>query len=123
MSLRDHAEQEMRIAGLYDKESDYGGMIPESVLKTVDSFREAGHSGGSAALTISILNKVLRYQTLTPINSDPQYWMEVQEEHAGRKGVWQSTRDGTYFSEDGGKTFYCLDDPEKKNWPKHISNG
>jgi hypothetical protein len=119
-NLLKHAEQEMRLAGLYDEDADYGGMIPEAVLKVVKVFSEEGHSGYSARLTGDILQKVLRFQTLTPINSDPQFWMEVSAEQMGRPGVWQSTRDGTYFSEDGGQTFYCLDDPEKKNFPKRF---
>lgn len=99
-----HAEDEMRIAGLYDKDADYGGMIPDAVLKCVKAFADEGHSGASAGLTISILERVLRFQTLTPINSDPKYWVEVSD------GLWQSTRDPSYFSKDGGKTFYGLND-------------
>ena len=110
-NLVKHAEREMRIAGLYDSDSDYGGMIPENVIECVEAFSKAGHSGGSAHLTIEVLNRVLRHKTLAPINSDPQYWMEVGH------NVWQSTRDPSYFSINGGTTFYCLDDPEKKNWP------
>ena len=112
-----HAEQEMKIAGLYDADSDYGGMIPEAVLKIVKSFSEEGHSGGSASLVSSILERVLRFRTLTPINSSSEYWMKVQDEHAHTPACWQSTRDPSYFSQDGGKTFYFLDDPEKKNFP------
>lgn len=113
-NLMKHAELEMKLAGLYDKDADYGGMLPEAVLKCVKAFSEAGHSGYSAAMTISILEKLLRFETLTPINSDSQYWMEVST------NVWQSTRNPAYFSENGGKTFYWLDDPEKKNFPKRL---
>lgn len=119
-NLVKHAETEMRIAGLYDVDADYGGMIPDAVMKCVKVFAEEGHSGGSAAVVISILEKVLRFQTLTPINSNPKYWMEVASAVAGTAGVWQSTRDPSYFSEDGGKTFYWLDDPERKNFPERL---
>lgn len=111
-NLLRHAEHEMRLAGLYDKDADYDGMIPDAVLKVVKVFSEEGHSGGSASLVLSILDKVLRFQTLTPITSDPATWMEVGT------GVWQSNREPATFSQDGGKTWYNLDDPEKKNWPK-----
>lgn len=113
-NLMNHAEREMRLAGLYDTDSDYGGMIPAAVLKCVEAFVSEDHSGGSAGLVTSILERVLRFKTLTPINSDPDTWMEVST------GIWQSNRDPNYFSEDGGKTFYWLDDPEKKNFPVRI---
>jgi hypothetical protein len=119
-NLVKHAEQEMRIAGLYDEGADYDGMIPDAVVEIVKVFAAQGHSGMSASIVTSILERVLRYKVLEPINSDPQYWMEVSAEQMGRAGVWQSTRDPGFFSEDGGTTFYSLDDPEKKNWPKRF---
>jgi hypothetical protein len=117
-NLMKHARQEMRLAGLYNEGADYDGMIPAAVLEVVEVFAKQGHSGMSAEITLSILEKVLRFKTLKPINSDPQYWMDVGE----ITGVmqWQSTRDPNYFSEDGGKTFYFLDDPEKKNFPERL---
>ena len=121
MGLVTHAKQEMELAGLYDKGADYDGMIPEAVMEIVEVFAKQGHSGYSASIVRSILSKVLAYDTLTPVNSDPQYWMKVSDEHAHTKACWQSTRDPSYFSEDGGKTFYWLDDPEKKNWPKRFN--
>jgi len=121
-NLVQHAIQEMKIAGLYDEDADYGGMIPDAVLKCVEAFAGQGHSGGSASIVISILERVLRFETLSPINSDPNYWMEHSAEVAGRPGVWQSTRNPAYFSQDGGRTFYSLDDPEKKNWPRSTSH-
>lgn len=107
-----HAEFELRRAGLYDKDSDYGGELAPAIVACVEKFASFGHSGGSAGISIAILEKLLRFQTLTPITSDPAEWMEVGP------GVWQSNREPATFSEDGGKTWYNLDDPEKKNFPK-----
>ena len=112
MGLVHHAENEMRLAGLYDKDADYGGMIPEAVMALVKAHADQGHSGGSHHLVLDIFNKVINYKTLTPINSDPSTWMEVGPD------VWQSNRSPSFFSQDGGKTWYDIDDPEKKNWPK-----
>ncbi len=109
--LVEHAEYELRKAGLYDKDSDYGGELAPCILEVVRKFSEYGHSGGSAGISIEILNKLLRFQVLSPITSDPSEWFEAAP------SVWQSNRDPATFSEDGGKTWYNLDDPEKKNWP------
>lgn len=101
------AEEEMRRAGLYSKDADYGGMIPEAVMKLVKAHSEAGHSGGSHWLTMQIFNKVINFKPLTPLSDDPTEWMEVSE------NIWQSRRQSDAFSTDGGKTFYTLEDREK----------
>lgn len=116
MSLVEHAEREMRLAGLYDKDSDYGGMIPEAVLSLVRAHSKEGHSGGSHWLTLQIFNKVVNYKTLTPITSNPEEWFKHDYQVAG-KDSWQNIRQSSVFSQDGGKTWYDIDDPEKKNWP------
>lgn len=100
-----YARDEMRRAGLYDDDSDYGGMIPDAVIDVVRAFSRAGHSGGSAALVTAILERVLRFQPLTPLTSNPDEWMEVGE------GLWQSKRQPSVFSHDGGQTWHDLDDP------------
>jgi hypothetical protein len=115
MGLVAHAEYELRKAGLYDKDSDYNGELAPAIVEVVKKFAELGHSGSSAGISIAILGKLLRFQTLSPITSDPAEWMEVGE------GVWQSKREPATFSEDGLKTWYNLDDPEKKNFPaRHL---
>jgi hypothetical protein len=116
MGLVEHAEREMRLAGLYDKDSDYGGMIPEAVMKLISAHASAGHSGGSHHITMQIFNKVANFKTLTPITSDPEEWFKHDHQTAG-EDCWQNTRQSSCFSQDGGKTWYDLDDPTKKNWP------
>lgn len=110
-NLIEHAKREMRLAGLYDADSDYGGRIPEAVLRVLRPFAEDRHSGGSAWLVTQVLERLMRYKTLTPITSDPQYWHDVSD--MSGEPMWQSTRDPACFSQDGGKTFYSVDDPER----------
>lgn len=110
-NLVKHAEAEMRKAGLYDADSDYSGMIPEAVMALVKPFAEAGHSGSSAMLTLEVFNRVARYKTLSPITNDPEEWMEVSEYGGlGSKSVHQNRRDGSLFSNDGGYTYYSIDE-------------
>lgn len=103
MSLVEHAESELRLAGLFDKNSDYEGMIAESVMELIKVFAAQGHSGCSAMLTLSAFNTCARFRPLTPITSDPSQWNEV-----GR-GLWQSRRCASIFSRDGGETSYDID--------------
>lgn len=111
MGLIEHAEREMRRAGLYEAGADYGGMIPEAVMKLVRALASEGHSGGSHALTMEIFNRVANYRTLTPITNDPGEWNDVS--YLGSPDglpIWQNRRDPSLFSNDGGKTYYSVDD-------------
>ena len=108
MGLVDHAEREMRLAGLYDKDADYDGMIPEAVMKLIRPFAESGHSGFSAGLTLAIFDKVARFKALTEPTDSPDEWNEVT------KGLWQSNRQPDLFSTDGGRLYYSVDDEDRK---------
>jgi hypothetical protein len=119
MSLIEHAKREMQLAGLYDKDADYGGMIPEAVMALVEAHSKQGHSGGSHHLVLEIFNRVINFKTLTPIGSTKDEWFKHDYQVAG-ENCWQNTRQGSIFSQDGGQTWYDLDDPEKKNFPKHL---
>lgn len=121
MSFREHAEREMRLAGFYDEDSDYGGMIPGAVLALVEAHSKEGHSGGSHELVIEIFKKVICFKTLTPLTSNYEEWFK-HDHQVGGVDCWQSIRCPSAFSQDGGKTWYDIDDPEKKNWPAHKIN-
>lgn len=117
-NLVEHAEREMRRAGLFDKDSDYDGMLGPAVLKMVEAFAGEGHSGYSASRALAIFNEVARFRTLTPLTSDPEEWFHHDHQVAGYD-CWQNVRDSAAFSRDGGKTWYHLDDPEKCNGDVH----
>lgn len=107
MGLVEHAEREMKLAGLYDEDSDYGGMIPPAVLALVRPHSDEGHSGFSHGLTLQVFNRVINFKTLTPITSDPEEWVDRSLVGSGNPR-WQNRRDPSYFSNDGGKTWYCI---------------
>lgn len=105
----------MRLAGLYDADADYGGMIPNAVLALVKAHSEQGHSGFSHGMVLQIFNKVINFKTLAPLTSNADEWMLVCD--AGEfepTGLWQNTRQSSCFSRDGGATWYDIDAPEPK---------
>jgi len=107
-----HAEKELKLAGMFDNDADYGGALATSIVELVKVFSKQGHSGASARLSIAILVKLLRFQTLTPITSDKDEWTIVEEGLKDKnEKLWQSKRNPAMFSKDGGKTWY---DVEKK---------
>lgn len=65
MSVRNDAKLNLEMAGLFDKDSDYGGMIGAAVMKLINTHFDEGHSGMSHELTLHIFNKVVRGHALT----------------------------------------------------------
>jgi len=107
--LKDHAKTELGLAGLFDQDSDYNGMIGKAVMELVDKFSEQGHSGFRAEWTLAVFNDVARFKPLTPITSNSDEWEDVSHYGFGSP-LWQNKRAPMYFSEDGGKTWYNIDD-------------
>lgn len=108
--LEDHAKYELTKAGLFDKDSDYGGMIGEAVLELAQTFAKQGHSGMSAAWVRELFNKLANYETLTPITSDLNEWTDVTEYNSNGKQLFQNKRNPAVFSNDGGKTWYNVNE-------------
>lgn len=109
-NLEQHAERELRRAGLFDKDSDYGGMLGDATMRLIRTFAAEGHSGFSAAMSVKIFGLLASFKTLTPITSDPSEWMSVADMMSnGDPPVWQNTRCSSCFSNDGGKTYYDID--------------
>ena len=106
-----HAENEMRLAGLYDKDADYGGLIPQAVMALVKVHAEQGHSGGSHQIVMEIFNLVANYKTLSPITDDSAEWLP--DRGGVNEPMWQSNRDPSLFSTDGGKSYYSVDDDKR----------
>ncbi|NIO30179.1 MAG: hypothetical protein GTN75_00095 [Gemmatimonadetes bacterium] len=50
MTLEQHARRELELAGLFDEDSDYGGMLGHSTMRLIEAFAAEGHSGMSAAM-------------------------------------------------------------------------
>lgn len=109
--LEQHAERELRAAGLFDADGDYNGGIGPAVMKLIRAITGDGHSGGSAQLTLAAFNRVVQFKTLTPLTSSPDEWMEIGEDKLADSTVpvWQSIRQPSCFSNDGGKTYYDID--------------
>ena len=107
-----HAQEELQRAGLFSKDSDYGGMIGEAVLELMQAFSKQGHSGMSASWVRDLFNKLSNYETITPITSDPEEWQN-DKEMGGDGTLWQNKRNPSMFSKDAGKTWCHVDDLHK----------
>jgi hypothetical protein len=70
-----HAKAELaRLRSPGGEPDEMQDAIEENVLKIVEAFSEGGHSGSSAAYTLSIVKKVLAFEPVTPLNGEDDEW-------------------------------------------------
>ncbi|GAA3940481.1 hypothetical protein [Hymenobacter algoricola] len=108
-----HARAEMKAAGLWEEDADYGGDVANAVMQLIQVLSYQGHSGGSHALTMDLFSKLAHFKPLGPLTNNPDEWMSL--EYADDP-TWQSRRQSDAFSKDGGKTYYTLDGPEGRDF-------
>jgi hypothetical protein len=111
--LVSYAERELDLANVEEPERT-------ALLRMVELFAEVSDSGGQASALIAILSRLLSWQPLTALSSDPREWLQVSNEPC-----WQSTRRPTTFSRDQGKTWYDIEDSSLNNgdvWDRDSAN-
>lgn len=101
MTLVDHARRELDLIG---EDPAYAA----SLVASIAALSSYGHSGGSMMCAIDQLNRLLRFENLAPLTSDPDEWID-QSEPSGYP-VWQNRRCSSAFSTDAGATYYFLAD-------------
>lgn len=105
-----------------DEGKEMQEMISRDILQMVHTFAEQGHSGFSANYAINLLQKLLRYEPITPLTGADDEWnkldyckeIKYQNKRCSRifKGEDGKAYDseGKVFSDDGGKSWYtCVD--------------
>lgn len=104
-TIATYAWDELNRANLFTTEGDfYGGMTGRAVMDLVAVFVEQGHSRMSGSLIAEAFHRLVMLEPLGPLTDDPDEWLEVTD------GLWQSRREASAFSRDGGKTYYVNGD-------------
>ena len=106
MSLVKHAETELKIAGLFDEDSDYGGALATATMELIRVFENQGHSSNSASMVSNLFNTLSRYETLIPITGkdeeggEPLDGMDTLQQNKRNSAVFKHTDTGycTYSS-------------------------
>ena len=99
-NLVEHAKRELETIGMFDKDSDYEGMIGHAVMELIELFEKQGHSGASASIVRNLFNKVADYKPLSPITCEPNEWNNDN-------GYYQNNRCSSVFkNEEDGKPYY-----------------
>lgn len=77
MTMTERAIEELKLAGFYDKDSDYEGKIGKAVEELLKVFENQGHSGFSAHVVIDIFSKIAGGGILTPLKGTSDEWNEI----------------------------------------------
>lgn len=99
-SLVNHAKAELRRAGMFDADADYGGEIAPAVVALMETFTAYGHSGGSAALTLEAFTQLANGRALTPLTGEDDEWIDRSVESG--YPMWQNNRNGNVFKDLNG---------------------
>jgi hypothetical protein len=95
-NLTDFARSELERAGLFDSDADYNGQVAVEVMKLIEQFVTAGHSGGSRELALEFFNRLVNFEPLTPLTGEPDEWFHVEQD------IWMNKRCCHVFKDRNG---------------------
>lgn len=101
--LQDFARKELEDAGLFDRDSDYSGMIGESVMELLKTFSSQGHSGGSVSIVLSLFNRLANYKPINPLTGNDDEWNDLSE--VSGEPMWQNKKCSTVFKGADGRAY------------------
>ena len=103
-SFETWAEREVRLAIASERKAsgiekgwDYGSACYNSALRAVKSLNKDGHSGFSIQMTKSILNRLIDWKPLTPVEDTPDMWNYSYMNKETREMVYQNKRMSSLF--------------------------
>jgi len=110
-SLQTFAYDQLQQAGLFDKDSDYEGLLGKAIFELIQCFCKQGHSGYSAPFVNTIFNKLANYEPINEIKN-PMLYNEYEDISSmscvEKNTMLQSTIIPNLFSSNGGKTWYLI---------------
>jgi hypothetical protein len=92
-NLKTYAIDELTRIGMYGSGDEMNEAMSEHILKMIDVFDEEGHSGFSAEYAIGTLQKLLRWEPLSPLTGEDDEWSECGD------GIYQNKRLYTVFKD------------------------
>jgi len=84
----------------------------QSIVNAIVGFTYyKGHSGSSAEIATHMISALLRGENLLPLTDDPEEWeLRSGAQYGMPMDLWQNKRNSKAISEDGGKTYYRVDE-------------
>lgn len=102
MNILSFAEQELDIIGMTgDSEDEINLAMRKHILHMVKEFSDEGHSGFSAPYAVSILQKLLMYEPLTPLTGEDSEWVDLMDDGS----MLQNKRCSHVFKDSDGRAY------------------
>jgi len=100
-NLLDHAKKELKLAGLFDGDADYGGHVAQAVMELLGVFSKQGHSGSSANLVAGLFSRLVNHETLTQLTGKNNEWQDISVDDAkDTEGIeYQNVRNTAVFKD------------------------
>lgn len=103
MTETERCINELELAGLFDKDSDYEGMIGKAVKELLLTFQKQRHSGFSANLTADVFHRLIKGENLTLLKGTEEEWNNIGNNE------FQNKRNSAVFAKSNkGKDAYYL---------------
>lgn len=113
-NLQSHAVRELQLSG-YEFDSDGMPVQTEDdfdinaemcmcVLELMEVFAKQGHSGASAGYCISIVEKLMRYEPLSPLTGEDHEWNDTSD-YGVPSTSWQNNRCSNVFKDETGRAY------------------
>lgn len=113
----EHMEREFRLAGFFSGTDTHEEFLVDCVRQLVHAFSEQKHSGGTGFETLTIFDRLVNGNPLTPLLGGRAEWTDISPD--GEPGkffqnvryskVFWNRAEG-YFYDDGMKTVYVYPD-------------
>jgi hypothetical protein len=103
MSPLEYAKDELDRIGMTADGDEYNAMMRNHILHMVKEFNKEGHSGFSANYAIQCLNKLLRFEPLSPLTGEDSEWIDVSS--LGDEPSWRNKRCSRVFKDADGKAY------------------
>lgn len=90
-NLVDHAKEQLKIAGLHKKDSDYNGMLYKAIVELMETLANQGHSGMSLDLTLQLFGRLARFKPITEEGNIAmrkklkEYYLKMTKDIEGRE--------------------------------------
>jgi hypothetical protein len=101
MSNMKHYEAEIRRAGLFDKDSDFGGLLGKALMKLCESQVGEGHSWCSQSCVVGAFNQLMNTGILSPLTGEDDEWNET----GTGEGKFQNKRASNVFKGADGRAY------------------
>jgi hypothetical protein len=97
--LESWAERELARIG----DDDMQRMMNKHLLRMIRTFSREGHTGFSAGYAVSMLERLLRFEPVTPLTGDDSEWNDISD--MSGEPQWQNNRCSRVFRGADGRAY------------------